>query len=134
MRTVTLVGTHQLVICPMTTPPSCTTQLQGTLHQYHYHFQHGIGSFGINGAVVMTAKDSSVTTFGNSELSTLDKEKLQCMYDCDVLLASNCGGHEYGTSGTMSGSCCCGGDWLLRAESGMGITVTFTAFSVIIKY
>ena len=32
---------------------------------------------------VMTAKDTSVTTLGNTELSELDKEKLQCLYQCD---------------------------------------------------
>ena len=33
-------------------------------------------------------------------------------------------------SGTLSGSCCCGGDWLLRTETGRGIVIDFSEFSV----
>ena len=42
------------------------------------------GSFAIDASKdVMTAKDPSVTSMGNTELSELDKEKLQCLYQCD---------------------------------------------------
>ena len=98
--------------------------------KYQRLIQNSVYSFGINGAVVMTPTDSSVTSLGNSELSSLDIEKLQCMYDCNVQTASNCGGHFYATSGTLSGSCCCGGDWLLRTETGRGIVIDFSEFSV----
>jgi len=80
--------------------------------------------------MTITAKDPSVTIIGNTELSSLDKEKLQCMYDCSGQTKSNCGGHFYGTSGTLSGSCCCGGDWLLTSEMGKGIFIDFSAFSI----
>ena len=32
---------------------------------------------------VMTAKQSGAPALGNTELSDLDKQKLQCMYQCD---------------------------------------------------
>ena len=79
----------------------------------------------------MTAKDPAVTELGGSELSTLDSQKLQCMYDCTGTNFSFCGGHFYDTSGIMSGSCCCGGDWILRTEVGKGINISFSAFNVI---
>ena len=78
----------------------------------------------------MTATDPSVTTLGNSELSSMDKDKIQCMYDCSDTSKSNCGGHFTGTSGTLSGSCCCGGDWLFTTELGKGIIIDFLALSV----
>ena len=78
----------------------------------------------------MTAKDPTVTTLGNTELSSLDIGKLQCMYDCDGTSFSQCGGHFYGSSGNMSGSCCCGGEWVLRTEVGKGIVMSFSSFNV----
>ena len=80
----------------------------------------------------MVPLDSSVTSLGNRELSSLDKQKLQCMYDCNSKTNqySNCGGHFHGSSGKLSGSCCCGGDWLLRSDVGKGIVIEFSAFGV----
>merc|ERR1712123_115371 len=106
------------------------TSACGFAYDYSSIMHYSATSFGIDGAVVMTPLDSSVTTLGNSELSSLDKDKIQCMYDCSMQAASNCGGHFYGTSGALSGSCCCGGDWLLRTETGKGIVINFSAFSV----
>ena len=71
----------------------------------------------------MTAKDTSITTLGNTEMSDLDKKKLQCLYNCDRTANSSCGGHKYGTSGEFrvgaDGSVGC--EWLLRAPAGKGI-------------
>merc|ERR1711892_1151456 len=106
------------------------TSACGFAYDYSSIMHYSATSFGIDGAVVMTPTDSSVTTLGNSVLSPLDKDKIQCMYDCSMQAASNCGGHFYGTSGALSGSCCCGGDWLLRTETGKGIVINFSVFSV----
>jgi len=80
------------------------------------------------GLDVFTVIDPSVTTLGNINLSPLDKQKLQCMYDCSGQTISNCGGHFRGNSGTLSGSCCCGGDWLLTSEK--GIIIDFSTFHI----
>ena len=79
---------------------------------------------------VMTAKDPAVTFLGNTELSSGDIEKLQCVYDCEDTSLSRCGGHFYGTSGTLCGSCCCGGKWVLRTELGKGISIFVSTFDV----
>jgi len=72
---------------------------------------------------VMTAKDTSVTTLGNTEMSELDSKKLQCLYNCDGTSHSECGGHFYGESGNLKagadGSTGC--EWLLRSPDGKGI-------------
>ena len=47
-------------------------------------FVNFVLSFAIDSSKnVMTAKDTTVTTLGNTELSDLDKQKLQCLYQCD---------------------------------------------------
>ena len=43
-----------------------------------------INSFAIDSSKnVMTALDTSVTSFGNTVMSEMDKKKLQCLYQCD---------------------------------------------------
>merc|ERR1712142_245939 len=74
---------------------------------------------------VMTAKQSGAPTLGNTELSELDKQKLQCMYQCDGTEHSNCGGHFYGESGTFSSDGTAGCEWLIRAPVGKGIILDF---------
>merc|ERR1719312_693204 len=74
---------------------------------------------------VMTAKQSGAPALGNSELSDLDKQKLQCMYQCDGTSHSNCGGHFYAESGTFSSDGTTGCEWLLRAPVGKGIILDF---------
>merc|ERR550519_1545699 len=88
-------------------------------------------AFAIDGSKnIMTSLDPSVTSFGSGELTSLDKKKLQCMYDCMGTNYSYCGGHFYGKFGKMKGSCCCGGDWIIRTENGRGISITFSSFNV----
>merc|ERR1712128_280378 len=75
---------------------------------------------------VMTAKDGSVTALGNTELSELDKQKLQCLYQCDGTAHSNCGGHFFAESGTFMSDGTAGCQWLVRAPVGKGIILDFS--------
>merc|ERR1712128_138086 len=75
---------------------------------------------------VMTAKDGSMTTLGNTELSELDKQKLQCLYQCDGTAHSNCGGHFFAESGTFMSDGTAGCQWLVRAPVGKGIILDFS--------
>ena len=62
--------------------------------------------------------DTSVTAAGNTELSSLDKQKLQCMYNCDGTANSNCGGHLTGDGGTLDALDDAACNWLIRVEDG----------------
>jgi len=74
---------------------------------------------------VMTAKQAGAPSLGNTELSELDKKKLQCLYQCDGTQHSNCGGHFYAESGIFSSDGSTGCEWLLRAPVGKGIILNF---------
>lgn len=67
---------------------------------------------------VMVPTDTSVTAAGNTELSSLDKQKLQCMYNCDGTAHSNCGGHLTGDGGTLDALDDAACNWLIRVEDG----------------
>jgi len=99
-------------------------------YDYASIMHYGARSFAIDGSKdVMTAKDTSVTTLGNTELSELDKQKLQCLYQCDATAHSNCGGHFFGESGTLTSDGSTGCEWLLRASTGKGIILNFSGIS-----
>ena len=45
---------------------------------------------------VMSPVDTSITSAGNTELSPLDIEKINCLYNCDGTNIGTCGGHQMG--------------------------------------
>ena len=54
-------------------------------------------SFALNSQQpVMIPTDTSVTSTGNTVLSALDIQKIQCLYYCDGTNNGTCGGHLYG--------------------------------------
>ena len=80
---------------------------------------------------VMSPKDTTVTQTGNSVLSPLDIEKLQCLYNCNGTRPGTCGGHHHREDrGELesSGNNTC--KWHLRVDDGYGIRLTIKSFRV----
>ena len=86
--------------------------------------------FSLNGQNVMTPTDGSVTSTGNSVLSTLDIQKVQCLYYCDGTSSASCGGHKFGDSGTVEASGAKTCKTILRVEDGSAIQISFSSFQV----
>ena len=81
----------------------------------------------------MSPKDTTVTQAGtgNSVLSPLDIEKLQCLYNCNGTQPGTCGGHHHREDrGELesSGNNTC--NWHLRVGDGYGIRLTIESFRV----
>ena len=81
----------------------------------------------------MIPTDSSVTAAGNTELSELDKKKLQCMYNCDGTENSGSGGHITGSSGMLDALDDDKCNWFFSVEDGYAIEISFITFDVIYK-
>ena len=79
---------------------------------------------------VMNPTDSSVTSTGNSELSSLDISKLQCLYNCDGTSSGTCGGHYSGDSGVVESSGAQTCKWLLAVPDDFAIQISFESFDV----
>ena len=58
-------------------------------------------------------------------MSEKDAAKLVAAYGCD-----GCGGHWFGTQGTLNGTGARGCQWLIGTENGKGITLVKTTFAV----
>ena len=66
-------------------------------YDYTSIMHYSLTSFAINSAQnVMNPTDTSVTSTGNSVLSALDIQKIQCLYFCDGTNHATCGGHKFG--------------------------------------
>ena len=98
----------------------------------------------------MSPVDTSITSAGNTELSPLDIEKINCLYNCDGTNIGTCGGHQMGrlkqislhisdnfqhlgTEGVVESSGASapnGCKWLLAVEEGMAIEMSFESFNV----
>merc|ERR1719505_441681 len=78
----------------------------------------------------VTPKDSSITEAGNTQLSTGDIKKLQCMYNCDGTTYNGCGGHVYGDEGTLDALDDDKCQWMIRVEDGFAVEISVITFDV----
>ena len=93
---------------------------------------------------VFSPMDQSVNSFGNSELSQLDIEKLNCLYKCDPLCGGFIAGRNVikygywfifhlGTEGSVevSGAKSC--RWMFGVIDGSAVQINFEKFDVSYK-
>merc|ERR1719431_447429 len=100
-------------------------------YDYYSIMHYRLNSFAINASEnVMIPTDPAITYTGNTELSAMNKTKLQCMYNCDGTSYSGCGGHQTGDSGSLDAGDDDSCDWLIIVEDGFAIEITVTEFDV----
>merc|ERR1719378_351809 len=100
-------------------------------YDYTSIMHYSLYSFALNSQQpVMIPTDTSITSTGNTVLSALDIQKIQCLYYCDGTNNGTCGGHLYGESGVIESEGAKTCKWLLRVDDGYAIKLSFESFGV----